>query len=136
MKHCKACKMTKDTSEFHRDSSRVGGYDNRCKPCTKERDASRKRKRSKEAEAAHDHSRRGAKASVWTYRFIGDTHRPACAACDKTEDLTYDHITPIKLGGTSDWWNFQLLCRSCNSKKGATEVFYSTEGKVVDSIGF
>ena len=44
-----------------------------------------------------------------------------CIVCGATEDLTIDHkITPWSLGGSSkDPANLQVLCRSCNSSKGA-----------------
>lgn len=32
---------------------------------------------------------------------------------------TVDHIVPLKLGGTDTFDNVQLLCKRCNSKKGA-----------------
>ena len=31
-----------------------------------------------------------------------------------------DHILPLALGGSSDDHNLQILCRSCNGKKGAS----------------
>lgn len=42
-----------------------------------------------------------------------------CVECGKTKDLTIDHIKPVKLGGADVETNLQILCRSCNSKKGA-----------------
>jgi len=44
-----------------------------------------------------------------------------CQVCGSTDDLTIDHkITPWSLGGSStDPSNLQVLCRSCNSRKGA-----------------
>lgn len=35
-------------------------------------------------------------------------------------ELTVDHIVPIKGGGTHHPSNLTVLCRSCNSSKGAT----------------
>ena len=43
----------------------------------------------------------------------------SCVYCGATEKLTIDHIKPVKLGGTDDYSNLQILCKSCNSKKGA-----------------
>jgi len=43
-----------------------------------------------------------------------------CQACGDTDDLTIDHkIIPYSEGGSStDPDNLQVLCRSCNSRKG------------------
>ena len=43
-----------------------------------------------------------------------------CQVCGETEDLTIDHkIVPWSEGGSStDQENLQVLCRSCNSRKG------------------
>ena len=42
-----------------------------------------------------------------------------CVQCSATCDLTLDHIWPWSRGGTHDPANLQVLCRSCNSRKGA-----------------
>lgn len=44
-----------------------------------------------------------------------------CRWCGSTEDLTIDHIVPRILGGPTDPTNLQVLCRACNSSKGATK---------------
>lgn len=41
-----------------------------------------------------------------------------CRHCETTEDLSIDHIQPWSKGGAHEMWNFQTLCRSCNSSKG------------------
>jgi 5-methylcytosine-specific restriction endonuclease McrA len=46
------------------------------------------------------------------------TH-PWCQVCLALEDLTVDHIIPIARGGTHARTNLQVLCRACNSAKGA-----------------
>ncbi|MBC9786620.1 HNH endonuclease [Heliobacterium chlorum] len=33
--------------------------------------------------------------------------------------IHYDHIIPLELGGNNDPTNFQILCESCNTSKGA-----------------
>jgi 5-methylcytosine-specific restriction endonuclease McrA len=44
----------------------------------------------------------------------------ACVHCGADEDLTIDHIIPVAAGGTDDPANLQVLCRRCNSAKGAS----------------
>lgn len=43
----------------------------------------------------------------------------ACVHCQATEKLSLDHIYPWSLGGPDTVENLQVLCRSCNSAKGA-----------------
>jgi 5-methylcytosine-specific restriction endonuclease McrA len=45
--------------------------------------------------------------------------QPYCSLCGSTEDLTGDHITPLAVGGLNTPRNIRVLCRSCNSSKGA-----------------
>lgn len=44
-----------------------------------------------------------------------------CQYCNvkcKTDELTYDHVIPRALGGTTVWTNIVACCYKCNSKKG------------------
>lgn len=41
---------------------------------------------------------------------------PYCNNCGSTEDLTADHLRPGKVVESLD--DIQVLCRSCNSRKG------------------
>lgn len=43
-----------------------------------------------------------------------------CKKCGSSEILCLDHIIPVSRGGKSDLSNIQLLCFSCNSKKGSS----------------
>lgn len=47
-----------------------------------------------------------------------------CLSCGSIDDLAIDHITPLSKGGDNSHDNLQLLCRSCNSKKGSAECDY------------
>lgn len=42
-----------------------------------------------------------------------------CVTCGATDDLTLDHIYPWSLGGPDVEENLRVLCRPCNSRKGA-----------------
>jgi len=47
-----------------------------------------------------------------------------CQKCGNKNDLTFDHIIPVLLGGRSEKENAQVLCRSCNSSKGTKIIDY------------
>lgn len=40
-----------------------------------------------------------------------------CQYCGATDDLAIDHIFPFSRGGSNEYDNLQVLCRSCNSSK-------------------
>ena len=42
-----------------------------------------------------------------------------CRCCNSTDKPTLDHIIPVSAGGENELKNLQVLCRSCNSRKGA-----------------
>jgi hypothetical protein len=42
-----------------------------------------------------------------------------CQHCGSKEDISIDHILAVSNGGTHDDDNLQVLCRPCNSRKGA-----------------
>lgn len=42
-----------------------------------------------------------------------------CVECEGTDWLTLDHIWPYSKGGQDTVENLRVLCRSCNSAKGA-----------------
>jgi hypothetical protein len=63
---------------------------------------------------------------AWAKRGIFYRDRGRCIGCSKDmtgvvvtgEEIHYDHIVPLAVGGTNDPTNFQILCRECNLSKG------------------
>lgn len=54
---------------------------------------------------------------------IKDFYNNTCLRCGRRPPevrLTVDHVTPLTLGGEDTPQNAQVLCVSCNSKKGVT----------------
>ncbi len=45
-----------------------------------------------------------------------------CVKCGSNQQIEFDHIIPVSLGGSSTANNVQLLCQSCNRTKGNREV--------------
>lgn len=62
-------------------------------------------------------SRADIPAAVRLAVYARDGHQ--CVLCAATDDLTLDHIYPWSLGGPDTEENLRVLCRSCNSRKGA-----------------
>lgn len=85
----------------------------------------------------NEQARRGRKMSMtwegiasWLelIQFYGDS----CLKCGATDRLTLDHIVPLALGGAHSTNNFQILCQSCNSAKGArNSIDYRSYPKLV-----
>lgn len=47
-----------------------------------------------------------------------DKYKHTCVHCGTKENLSIDHIIPVSKGGKDLFSNLQVLCKSCNSKKG------------------
>lgn len=54
------------------------------------------------------------KVSVWQR----DAGR--CVDCGSNKELEFDHIIPLAMGGANTMRNLQLLCSTCNRRKGAS----------------
>jgi hypothetical protein len=58
------------------------------------------------------------RAAAKAFRRIGERDGFSCRHCGTAALLTVDHVVAVANGGTDDDDNLQLLCRSCNSRKG------------------
>lgn len=73
-------------------------------------------------ETGHERRKR---TPIRGYRDIFKTllhkYKFSCVSCHETnvKKLSIDHIKPVSKGGGDDFSNLQIMCRSCNSKKGA-----------------
>lgn len=52
------------------------------------------------------------------YEALVRAYGAKCAYCGKRKRLDIDHIHPVSKGGYTCFQNLQLLCRTCNLKKG------------------
>lgn len=43
-----------------------------------------------------------------------------CVSCESQQNLEFDHVIPVVMGGSNTARNLQLLCEPCNRRKGAT----------------
>ena len=41
-----------------------------------------------------------------------------CVKCGSNQNLEFDHVIPVAMGGATSVRNLQLLCRGCNREKG------------------
>jgi len=85
------------------------------------RDACRKWGKNNREKVALINQRRRAKTSEFVVleKDIASIYSRPCVRCNKTSNITLDHIIPLSRGGAHSVGNFQPLCKSCNSSKGA-----------------
>lgn len=78
--------------------------------------------RARDASLSYEARRRRASAftsNPATRRRLFNRDGRWCSECGSTEDLTLDHIKAVVNGGEDCDENLQVLCRSCNSRKGS-----------------
>jgi hypothetical protein len=46
--------------------------------------------------------------------------RDRCVECGSDFDIQYDHVIPVARGGSNEVDNLQILCATCNRKKGTS----------------
>jgi 5-methylcytosine-specific restriction endonuclease McrA len=60
--------------------------------------------------------------STDTRIFVWQRDGGKCRNCGSRQQLHFDHIIPQSWGGSSTVENIQLLCQTCNLKKGASLI--------------
>lgn len=50
--------------------------------------------------------------------FVWQRDEGRCVECGSNENLEFDHIIPVTMGGANTARNLQLLCEPCNRSKG------------------
>lgn len=71
----------------------------------------------KRNDRAYSYRRRGYNAGYIDWDKVRELD-DVCVWCGATDNLTLDHIVPLSKGGDNRIDNLQILCRSCNAKKG------------------
>ena len=54
--------------------------------------------------------------------FVWQRDRGQCVNCQTNQDLEFDHVIPLVMGGSNTERNLQLLCGACNRDKGGNLV--------------
>lgn len=65
-------------------------------------------------------NRKSLKTNKNLFQKLLHKYKFTCCFCKEKDEkkLTIDHIRPVCKGGSDDFSNLQILCKSCNSKKG------------------
>jgi 5-methylcytosine-specific restriction endonuclease McrA len=146
---CRDCLEAKPKEEFVKNSGRPSGYERCCKECEAKRSRERRARMTYE-EKRHarrnwrnwnidqdkERERQRKKGRV---RYKQEKQYPplprnvlellikeygCCLRCGETENLSRDHVIPLSLGGPNTMENLQLLCVSCNARKGQDTTDY------------
>ena len=67
-------------------------------------------------------------------RLVWERDQGRCITCESDANIEYDHKHPVSKGGTSDFDNVQLLCRTCNRRKRAKIQQVATQAPVSRSL--
>lgn len=115
---CKEFKPTLDDFYVNKNGSTGGS----CNSCRKHRRTARRASRKSRQELINVNSDSTLDAKSIIRLFSSFVHCPVCGVYMKRNDKTLDHIVPLSKGGMHSIYNSIIVCRSCNSSKGAKEL--------------
>jgi 5-methylcytosine-specific restriction endonuclease McrA len=133
-KWCSKCLQTKSVEDFYRDASRRDGFETHCKTCSNairlqgQRGYRERTKRDvwNKLREMHHNSRRARKAEAFVEevdrKVVWERDEGKCqwCGCDVPyKEMHLDHVIPLAKGGEHSYANTQVLCASCNGRKGA-----------------
>lgn len=111
-------------SLFYRLPGNINGIRSRCKKCHQDlairtRDPYSTRQSKRRSEARRRARKLGTVPAMTLAQEVSleGLWGSVCLRCGETENLTWDHIVPLSLGGPHCVTNLQCLCRSCNERK-------------------
>lgn len=84
---------------------------------TRRQDARLERLRSARARAEEVAAARRTRIPDDVRTFVWERDDGRCVRCEAEEDLQFDHVIPVALGGGNGADNVQILCGSCNRAK-------------------
>lgn len=114
---CQEFKVTDEDFYVNKNGS-TNGVCNQCRPHRIRKHKKDRHSRQKAIEKTCD-STLNAKSLIKL--FSAFTHCPVCGENMNRNDKTLDHIVPLSKGGMHSIHNSIIVCRSCNSSKGAKD---------------
>lgn len=120
IKFCPKCKEEKLCSEYY-ISSRGDGFRSYCKNCGKSYKSSPASNRMSAQRYNAEKKQQNYEFPKDYWEILVDIYGEQCLCCFSRENLQLDHVIPLSWGNSQtklhNMSNFQILCKSCNTRK-------------------